>query len=54
MFKAIGSLFVYKSPKEGEGYKRFLRYLSSTLIPSISNLDSNLTIGFSKMIKRPI
>tara|TARA_R100001510_G_C7491336_1_gene99010 strand:- start:10 stop:174 length:165 start_codon:yes stop_codon:yes gene_type:complete len=29
MFKAIGSLFVYKSPKEGEGYKHFLRYLSS-------------------------
>ena len=29
MFKAIGSLFVYKSPKGGEGYKHFLRYLSS-------------------------
>ena len=29
MFKAIGSLFVYKSPKPREGYKRFLRYLSS-------------------------
>ena len=36
MFKAIGSLFVYKSPKPREGYKHFLRYLSSRKLMSLA------------------
>ena len=36
MFKAIGSLFVYKSPKPREGYKRFLRYLTSKQLMSLA------------------
>ena len=32
----IGSLFVYKSPKPREGYKRFLRYLTSKQLMSLA------------------
>ena len=41
MFKAIGSLFVYKSPKEGEGYKRFLRYLTSRQLGELAGTKTH-------------
>ena len=50
MFKAIGSLFVYKSPKPKEGYKHFLRYLSSKKLRSLAETTGHYSK--TKLIKR--
>jgi hypothetical protein len=41
MFKAIGSLFVYKSPKPRDGYKRFLRYLTSRQLGELAGTKTH-------------
>tara|TARA_R100001594_G_C4048447_1_gene264543 strand:+ start:3240 stop:3428 length:189 start_codon:yes stop_codon:yes gene_type:complete len=37
----LGSFFVYKSPKEGEGFKRFLLTLSSKKLQALAGTKSH-------------
>ena len=37
----LGSFFVYKSPKEGEGFKRFLLTLSSKKLQALAGTTSH-------------
>ncbi len=46
---AIGSLFVYKSPKPYEGFKRFLEDLPSRKLRSLA--DTNAHCSKKKLVK---
>ena len=37
----LGSFFVYRSPKEGEGFKRFLLTLSSKKLQALAGTKSH-------------
>jgi len=41
VLKAIGALFVYRSPKSGEGFASFLRYLPNRKLRELAGTTSH-------------
>jgi len=41
LFKFLGSFFIYKSPRAGEGYAGFLQYLSNRQLRKIAGTTSH-------------